>query len=174
MPLHIYAQRQLRNQVSIFYCLFQYVESKIKEKLESSVFMFSFSSEKKASKKHFTKVYDAGWQRIVSLCEKDPNAARVWAFLVRHAGHDNVLVCSMAVMEDELGLCRRTLSSKVAYLERAGALMIAKMGTANAYVLNPHETWKTGEEFKNFHRLNARALIGKRENKRFPRRFTHM
>ena len=106
----------------------------------------------------FTKIYDRGWQRILDLIEKDPNAARAWAFLVRNASYDNVIVCSMFVLSDELNLHRRTLSNKVKFLQKVGALEVAKIGTANAYILNPYETWKTNEEFKNFHRITAQAL----------------
>ena len=106
---------------------------------------------------------------------------RLWAFLVRNAGYDNVIVCSMFVLSDELKLHRRTLSNKVRFLEKIDAMKIAKIGTANAYTLNPDETWKTSEEFKNYHRISAQALIGKSENgcpitdgPRFKKRMTHM
>lgn len=122
----------------------------------------------------FTKVYERGWDRILNLCEKDSNAARLWAFLVRNAGHDNVIACSMQVLQDELCLCRRTISDKVKYLASVGALQVAKMGTANVYILNPHETWKASEEFKNYHAITARALIGKAENRGFRKRLTHI
>ncbi|MBB4014997.1 hypothetical protein GGR16_000003 [Chelatococcus caeni] len=131
----------------------------------------SDSSEKKP---HFTKVYKPGWNRIKGLLEGDPTAARVWVFLVENAGHDNVLACSMAILEEELGLHRKTIYKKVKYLSEQGALAIAKMGTANVYILNPHETWKASEEFKNYHAITARALIGKAENKGFRKRLTHI
>ena len=129
----------------------------------------------------FTKIYDRGWQRILDLIQTDPNAARLWAFLVRNAGYDNVIVCSMFVLSDELKLHRRTLSNKVKFLQKIGAMKVAKIGTANAYILNPDETWMTSEEFKNFHRISAQALIGRSENRkadgcseRFKKRMTHM
>lgn len=129
------------------------------------------SSEKKPQ---FTKIYKPGWNRIKRLLEGDPTAARVWVFLVENAGHDNVLACSMAILEEELGLHRKTIYKKVKYLSEQGALAIAKMGTANVYILNPHETWKASEEFKNYHAITARALIGKSENKAFRKRLTHI
>lgn len=129
------------------------------------------SSDKKP---HFTKVYKPGWNRIKRLLEGDPTAARVWVFLVENAGHDNVLACSMAILEEELGLHRKTIYKKVKYLSEQGALAVAKMGTANVYILNPHETWKASEEFKNYHAITARALIGKNENKGFRKRLTHI
>jgi|SRR6056297_1838308 len=131
-------------------------------------------SERREKSPHFTKVYQPGWKRISKLLNGDPTAARVWVFLVENAGHDNVLACSMAVLEEELNLHRKTISKKIGYLRDEGALQVAKMGTANVYILNPHETWKASEEFKNYHAITARALIGESENKGLRKRLTHM
>lgn len=112
---------------------------------------------------------------------EEENAARLWAFLVRNTGYDKVIVCSIFVLSDELQLHRRTLANTVKLLQKIGAMKVAKIGTANAYILNPDETWKTSEEFKNYHRISAQALIGKSENRkveeyspRFKKRMTHM
>lgn len=122
----------------------------------------------------FTKIYKPGWSRIKRLLAGDATAARVWVFLVENAGHDNVLACSMAILEEELCLHRKTIYKKIKYLADQGALVVAKMGTANVYILNPHETWKASEEFKNYHAITARALIGKNENRGFRKRLTHI
>lgn len=136
----------------------------------------NFSDERTSREKNppFTKVYRPGWDRIKDLLSGDATAARVWVFLVENAGHDNVLACGMTVLEEELGLHRKTISKKIKYLSEQGALIVAKMGTANVYILNPHETWKASEEFKNYHAITARALIGKAENRGFRKRLTHI
>lgn len=136
----------------------------------------NFSDERPSREKNppFTKIYRPGWDRIKDLLSGDATAARVWVFLVENAGHDNVLACGMAILEEELGLHRKTISKKIKYLSDQGALIVAKMGTANVYILNPHETWKASEEFKNYHAITARALIGKAENRGFRKRLTHI
>jgi hypothetical protein len=62
----------------------------------------------------------------------------------------------------------------VSYLDQVGALVIAKVGTANAYILNPDETWKTYEEHKSFCAFNARTLASKKQNQNLRRRLTHL
>jgi Fe2+ or Zn2+ uptake regulation protein len=122
----------------------------------------------------FTKVYPRGWHRLKTLLKANPTAARVWGFLVEQAGHDNSLVCTSEVIADELEVSVRTVFRSVAFLEKAGALVIAKVGTANAYILNPEETWKTYEEHKSFCAFSSRTLASKKQNQNLRRRLTHM
>jgi hypothetical protein len=122
----------------------------------------------------FTKVYPKGWFRLRTLLKANPTAARVWGFLVETAGHDNALVCTYDVIADELEVSARTVMRAVSYLEQHGALVIAKVGTANAYILNPDETWKTYEEHKSFCAFNARTLASKKQNHNLRRRLTHL
>ena len=131
-------------------------------------------SNETAKSPKFTKVYDKGLQRMMDLVKDDPNAARLWAFLVRKAGYDNAVVVSMAVLGEELGLSRRCLHNKVRYLEEVGALVVGKIGTGSVYILNHEEVWKTAEEFKNYHQISVQALLGKAENKHLPKRLTHL
>ena len=125
-------------------------------------------------KPRFTKVYNRGWFRLRSLLNANPTAAKVWSFLVEQAGHDNAVVCTYDVLADELECSARTVMRAVSYLDQAGALVIAKVGTANAYILNPDETWKTYEEHKSFCAFNARTLASKKQNQNLRRRLTHL
>lgn len=122
----------------------------------------------------FTKVYPKGWFRLRTLLKANPTAARVWGFLIEAAGHDNAIVCTYDVLADELEVSARTIMRAVSYLEEHGALVIAKVGTANAYILNPDETWKTYEEHKSFCAFNAKTLASKKQNQNLRRRLTHL
>ena len=59
----------------------------------------------------------------------------------------------------------------IADLDWAEADMI---GTANAYFLNPDETWRTAEESKYAFHVRVKAMIGKSENPAFRQRLTHV
>lgn len=119
---------------------------------------------KKDAGARFTKVYQGGFERILTLVDNDPSALKIWAFLVKHAERNNVVVCSMKVLEDELGLTRQTISKKVKYLVERGAMRLGKIGTANVYILNPEETSKTAEWGKTHVGVKAKTLIGFNEN----------
>lgn len=124
----------------------------------------------------FTKVYDRGWDRLDELLNLKGSSitARLWVFLARHCGHDNALVCSVELLAEELACSTRTIMRATKTLEREGALVIAKIGTANAYILNDSEVWKTYEEHKRFCGFRARTLVSFAQNPGLKRRLTHV
>lgn len=124
----------------------------------------------------FTKVYPLGVARLRSLLAGRGGAAatKVWAFLIQHCGHDNALVCSADLMAEDLGCSRKTITRATKYLEEAGAIVIAKTGTSNVYILNDAEVWKTYEEHKRFCGFRTRTLVGFKENAGFRKRLTHV
>ena len=121
----------------------------------------------------FTKVYEKGMAALESMAACNTNTARVWLFIVRYCGHDNALVCNIETIAEELAIGKRTVSRALASLQTDGHLRIAKIGTANVYVLDPTEVWKTYEEHKHFCSFGARTLVSKKQNKDFLRRITH-
>lgn len=126
-----------------------------------------------ARKPRFTKVYDKGWDTIASLAE-NAMAVRVYAFLAKHAGHDNAVVCPIEVLAEELNCHPRTIMRATKWLEQQRRLVIVKVGTANAYVLDPTDLWKTYEDHKRFCSFGARTLASKAQNKTLKKRLTHM
>jgi hypothetical protein len=121
----------------------------------------------------FTKVYERGWQAIALLID-NRMAAKLYVFLAQHAGHDNAVVCTYELLAEELGVCERTIRNAVRRLEEGNHLAVAKVGTANAYILNPAEVWKTYEEHKRFCAFGARTLASKAQNVTLKKRLTHM
>ena len=95
-------------------------------------------------------------------------------FLTEHCGHDNALCCSIDLMVEELELSRRTILRATKYLVENNAIVVAKVGTANVYILNSDEVWKTYEEHKRFCGFRTRTLIGFKENTGLRKRLTHM
>jgi biotin operon repressor len=124
----------------------------------------------------FTKLYDKGLERIGHLVtlKGGPTVTQVWVFLVRHCGHDNALCCPAEVMAGELGVSRRSIIRAIKILQDNGAIVVAKMGTANLYILNDQEVWKTYEEHRRFCGFRARALVGFKDNPALKKRLTHM
>lgn len=132
-------------------------------------------TDRGAAGPRFTKVYEAGWERIEKLVtlKGGPTVARVWLFIVKHCGHDNALVVSVATMAEALGVHPRSVERAVAVLSKSDALVIAKVGTANCYILNDSEVWKTYEEHHRFCGFRAKALVGFKENGGLRRRLSH-
>jgi hypothetical protein len=78
------------------------------------------------------------------------------------------------LLAEELEVSERTIRRAVRHLEEGNHLVVAKVGTANAYILNPAEVWKTYEEHKRFCAFGARTLASKAQNTTLKKRLTHM
>jgi hypothetical protein len=124
-------------------------------------------------KKRFTQVYDKGWDTIAHLAE-NAMALRVYTFIAKHCDHLNALVCAIEVMAEEFDCNERTIRRATKWLEEQGYLTIVKIGTANAYVLDPLDIWKNYDRYKNFCAFNTRTLASKAQNKMLKSRLTHM
>ena len=120
----------------------------------------------------FTKVYSPGWEALAELIENP--SARLYVFIASNCGHNNALVCSIEVLAQELGVSGRTIRRASAQLQKAGHLEVFKVGTANLYVLNKYEIWKTYEDHKNFAAIDARALVRRQQEGNIKQRLTHM
>jgi hypothetical protein len=121
----------------------------------------------------FIKLYDKGMEAVSGLLDQ-PAAAKLYLFLARRCGHNNAVVAAYGLLADELELSERTIRRAVRLLEERSHLVVAKMGTANAYILNPQEIWKTYEGHKRFCEFSASALVSKTENGHLKKRLTHL
>lgn len=111
----------------------------------------------------FSQVYAKGWQRLQSLIQKNPAAARVYAFLAEHIdGVAGAVVVSQDVMAAALGVHEVTIRRQTKYLEGIGALVRIKVGTGvYAYALDPEEIWKSWDSEKESAAFVTRTLVKK-------------
>lgn len=129
-----------------------------------------------APKRRFVKLYGKGLERLDKLftLKGGPTVGRLWTFLVKHAGHDNAVVAPIDLIAEALGVNERSVRRAAAVLVKADAIVVAKLGNANVYILNDGEVWKTYEDHHRFCGFRARALIGFKENPGFRARLTHL
>ena len=118
-----------------------------------------------AAKKNreFVQVYPKGWRRLQDLIQKNPPAARVYAFLAEHIdGVAGAVVVSQEVMANALGVHIRTIQRQTAWLEEAGALVRIKVGVGvYAYALDPSEVWRSWDDRKEEAAFLTRTLVRK-------------
>lgn len=127
-------------------------------------------------KRRFVKLYGPGLERLDKLftIKGGPTVGRLWTFLVRHAGHDNAVVAPVDLIAEALGVNERSVRRAAAALVKADAIVVAKLGNANVYILNDGEVWKTYEDHHRFCGFRARALIGFKDNPGLRARLTHL
>ena len=121
----------------------------------------------------FAKVYERGFDSIDAISQ-NRTALRVWIFIAKNCDHLNALVCSVDLMADELDVNERTIRRATKWLEDNGHLVIMKIGTANAYHLNPYDLWKNYDKYKGYCGFHAHTLVSKKQNKNLKRRLTHI
>lgn len=126
-----------------------------------------------ARNRRFTKVYERGWEALSGLLDNRA-AAKLYVFLADKCGHDNALVCTYDVLAEELEMHERTIRRAVRDLETRKHIVVAKVGTANCYILNPDEIWKTADENKRFCGFRTRTLVSTKLNPDLKKRLTHM
>jgi hypothetical protein len=124
-------------------------------------------------KKRFAQVYSKGWHTIRDIGE-NPMALKVYTFLAEHCDHLNALVCSIEVMAEEFSCSGRTIMRATKWLEERRHIVIVKIGTANAYVLDPADLWKNYDQYKGYCAFHAKTLASKAQNKLLKQRLSHM
>lgn len=111
----------------------------------------------------FAKVHMRGLDTIDAISENRP-ATRVYVFLIKYCERSNSLVCSQDTMADMIGLSKRTISRGVDYLLKKKRIAVAKVGTANCYILDVREISKVATEHEHAVAIAANVLLSKREN----------
>jgi DNA-binding transcriptional regulator YhcF (GntR family) len=123
----------------------------------------ALAAEAAKKNREFVQVYPKGWRRLQDLIQKNPPAARVYAFLAEHIdGVAGAVAISQDVMADALGVHVRTIQRQTKFLEDAGALVRIKVGVGvYAYALDPNEIWKSWDDRKEHAAFVTKTLVKK-------------
>lgn len=126
----------------------------------------ALKSEAARKNREFVQVYPKGWRRLQDLIQKNPPAARVYAFLAEHIdGVAGAVVVSQEVMANALGVHIRTIQRQTSWLEEAGALVRIKVGVGvYAYGLDPNEIWRSWDDRKEEAAFVTRTLVSKKDS----------
>ena len=108
-----------------------------------------------ARKKRFTQVFPKGWHTIRAIGE-NPLALKLYTFFAEHCDYLNALVCPIDILAEEFQVHERTVRRAVKWLEERQHIVVVKVGTANAYVLDPTDLWKNLDQYKGYCASRAR------------------
>lgn len=111
----------------------------------------------------FAKVYHHGLDTIASL-STNAKALHLYLFLVKQCSRANSLVASQDTMSAALGVSKRTVDRATRYLVEKGIIEIARIGTANCYLLDKQDISKTSEKTKHYTGFSTKVLVGTKEN----------
>lgn len=108
-------------------------------------------------KRPFKKIMGKGWETIRDLSDS-PIALKVWSFIAEHADYYNSLVCTADIMAEELGCHERSIRRATRYLESKGYLVVIRLGSCNAFVIDAEAVWANIDENKRFCAFNSKTL----------------
>ena len=78
----------------------------------------------------------------------------------------NLVVASQQLLMEEFEKGRTTVYTAIKFLDEHNFINIAKIGTANAYILNPEIAFQDGHDKKKYVAFEGTILLSKEENKK--------
>ena len=127
--------------------------------------------------KDFIQVYEKGFQRISSLINSNPSAAKLYVFLANYIEPGTgAVVASQELLAEELGVSTRTIRRLSKALEEEGAIIRIRLGAGSiyAYCLDPSEVWKSWDTSKKNAAFNTKTLARQKDNGDIKRRLMVM
>ncbi|MDX7993604.1 Rep14-4, partial [Xenorhabdus sp. psl] len=92
-----------------------------------------------------------GTQALAYIISNNAVAGQLYMFFMENMDvNSNSIMVSQKVLEEYTGKTRQTVSKAVSFLEKNGLIAIGKVGTTNAYILNPEVAWATSRDKKDF------------------------
>lgn len=122
-------------------------------------------------KPRFKKITDKGFETLRAASEY-PMALKTWALVAQHADHTNVLVATNAALAGELGCSARTVRRALLWLEQKGFVVLIRVGTARAIVLDPDAIWGSLDQYKNVCIFHGKVMA--KPDATLRKRLTHM
>lgn len=106
-----------------------------------------------------------GIKAIQWLIKQNPFASQLFMFFIENMNNKNLVVASQQLLMEEFEKGRTTVYRAVKFLEEHNFINVAKIGSANAYILNPEIAFQDGHHKKKFVSFEGTILLSKEENK---------
>lgn len=98
------------------------------------------------------------------LSIENTTAYNIFMFLCEHMDRSNGLICPSSILEDYFNVSKRTVQRAIKYLSDNGFICIMKVGTSNAYIVNPSIAWTSKKDGIEYCQFNGTFLIDRKQN----------
>ena len=113
----------------------------------------------------FVQVYKGMGLKALQLLIKDNQlASEIFVFFLDNMNNNNLVMASQQLLSEEFGKGRTTIYKAIKYLEEHNFINVAKVGTANAYIINPEVAFQNAHNKKKYVGFNGTILLSKKEN----------
>jgi len=113
----------------------------------------------------FVQLARAEMRELAELGEKNPLSLKIFMSFGQIMNKKNAVMISFKAMEKIFNKSRRTIDRAIRVLKEEKWIQIVKVGTANAYVLNPNILWSDKNDRRGLCEFNARIVttLGEQE-----------
>lgn len=113
----------------------------------------------------FVQLYKGvGLKAVQWLIKQNPFASQLFMFFMENMNNKNLVVASQQLLMEEFGKGRTSIYTAIKFLEKHNFINIAKIGSANAYILNPEIAFQDGHNKKKYVSFEGTILLSKEEN----------
>lgn len=114
----------------------------------------------------FVQIYKGvGLKALQWLIKENPLASAILMFFLENMNNRNGVVCSQQLLVEEFKKSRQTIYKAIKVLEKHNFVNIGKIGTANAYIINPEIAFQDKHSKKKYVSFDGTILLSKEENK---------
>ncbi|PFZ66176.1 replication/maintenance protein RepL, partial [Bacillus pseudomycoides] len=107
--------------------------------------------KKEADNPPFVQVYKGMGLKALQLLIKDNQlASEIFVFFLDNMNNNNLVMASQQLLSEEFGKGRTTIYKAIKYLEEHNFINVAKVGTANAYIINPEVAFQNAHNRKKY------------------------
>lgn len=122
----------------------------------------------------FVQVYKGmGLKALQWLIKDNPLASEIFVFFMDNMNNNNLVMASQQLLTEEFEKGRTTIYKAIKHLEEHNFINIAKVGTANAYIINPEVAFQDGQHKKKYVGFNGTILLSESENKELFKKYKH-
>lgn len=134
-----------------------------------------FAKEKSRENRGFVQMYPQGWERMRTMMQANPQAARLYTFIAEHIDGTGAVVATRETLAEAMGVSVKSISRYSTALVKMGALIVLRVGPgANAYALHPEDVWRSWDDQKQYAVFYTKTLVRKADNKTVKRQLTHL
>lgn len=98
------------------------------------------------------------------LAKENPTAYAIFMFLCEHMDRGNGIICPSTLLEEYFNISKRTVQRAIKHLNDNGFICIMKVGTSNAYIINPSIAWTSKKEGIEYCQFDGTFLIDRKQN----------
>ena len=114
----------------------------------------------------FVQIYKGvGLKALQWLIKENNLASAILMFFMENMNNRNAVVCSQQLLVEEFEKSRQTIYKAIKFLTDHNYINVAKIGTANVYVVNPEIAFQDKNTKKKYVSFEGTILLSKEENK---------